>query len=201
MQTAPAMSADLQFGCSCGNVAGFARDAGPKNGMHVICHCTDCQQFAQVLGAQDRVLDQHGGTALYQTRCDTVGFTRGKEHLACLHLTEKPTLRWYASCCQSPLANTFATGKLPYFTLLLANADADACQQLGHPIGHLFVEDAADPPPGVTNMSMLRLLASVIPRMAKDFLSGGRRRSPLFDSATLRPISTPQRVADLQVTA
>ncbi|MGB3794905.1 MAG: DUF6151 family protein [Alteraurantiacibacter sp.] len=186
----------MPFSCRCGTLAGVVSNAGAKNGMHVVCHCADCQDFAKVLGAQKYVLDTHDGTALYQTRCNRVTFTRGKERLACLHLTRKPTLRWYAACCDTPLANTFATGTLPYFTMLLANADIDARHALGPPIGHLFVQDAANPPAGEANMSILRLVASVIPRMAKDIVSGGRRRSPLFDPGTLQPVATPRRIAD-----
>jgi len=46
------------------------------------------------------------GVALYQTRPDCVHIDDGAEHLACLRLSPKGLLRWYASCCDTPLANT-----------------------------------------------------------------------------------------------
>jgi hypothetical protein len=97
---------DLSFSCRCGSVAGILIKPGPSVGDHVVCHCTDCQAFAKRLNAEDRILDLHAGTALYQGRCATMRLLGGRDLLACLHLTQKPTLRWYARCCDTPMFNT-----------------------------------------------------------------------------------------------
>ena len=191
------MSADLSLACECGAVRAIVRDVSPSEGDYVVCHCTDCQQFATRFDAAHRILDAHGGTHLYQSRCARLETTKGKEHLAAIHLTDKPTLRWYASCCDTPMFNTYANGKLPYVTSLLGNADSGAVEAaLGKPIGALHTADAPVRVEGVPEMSMAQLLRRFFKRMVKDVFSGDRRRSALFDPETLQPIAAPQRVGD-----
>ena len=191
------MSADLSISCQCGKVRAIVRNVSPREGDYVVCHCTDCQQFATRFDAAERILDEHGGTHLYQSRCARLEVTEGKAHLAAIHLTDKPTLRWYASCCETPMFNTYANGKLPYVTSLLGNADRGAVEAaLGKPIGHLHLADAPVHPEGVPEMSMGQLLRRFFKRMVKDVFSGDRRRSALFDPETLQPIAKPQRVGD-----
>ena len=104
---------DLAFSCACGTVTGVVKDVGPGEGDHVYCHCTDCQSVPKFLGAEDRILDEAGGTELYQTRCARLTFHSGKDQLAGLHMTDKPTLRWFAKCCDTPMFNTYANGSFP----------------------------------------------------------------------------------------
>ena len=65
---------------------------------------------------------------------------------------------------------------------------------LGEPLGHLFLSEAMGDPRGLTPMSMSAMARRFLPRMAKDMLSGDRRRSALFDARTLDPIATPERL-------
>lgn len=191
MQTPP----DLEFACSCGTVKGFLVNPGPRSGDHIVCHCNDCQNFARILGAGDRFLDGHGGTDLYQGRCAHMRLTQGRDRLACLHLTEKPTLRWYADCCSTPLFNSYANGRIPYLTILVANCLTDDPNRIFGPvIGHLFTEGMADMPDTAPKMTMGGLMRRFLPRMVKDLVSGNRRRSELFDPRTLAPITPPRRV-------
>ncbi len=147
-------AADLPFACACGEVAGRIRQPSPRRGSHVVCHCRDCQSLPVYLGCADRILGKANGTALYQARCTDLVLDRGKDRLACLHLTEKPTLRWYAACCKTPLFNTFANGKLPYTTIVLANCDDQGRAALGKPLGHLFLKDAPSDTAGLEPMSI-----------------------------------------------
>lgn len=191
------MTRNLPFSCLCSAISGTIRDVGPKNGDRIICHCRDCQAFAHFCAAADRVLDRHGGTDLYQARCASVQFDRGRGQLACVHLTDKPTLRWYCSDCRTPLFNTFATAKVPYVTTFLANCDPQQRELAGPVKGHLFVEDAPDGH-RLNNMKVLPLMLRVVKRMAMDVVSGDRRRAPLFDPQTLAPIVTPHRLAPVE---
>ncbi|MFT6473961.1 DUF6151 family protein [Qipengyuania profunda] len=194
------MDADnrLNFACACGTIAGTIHRATPDHGDHVVCHCTDCQALPAFLGAAERILDDAGGTALYQSRCARLEFARGSERLACLHLTDKPTLRWYAMCCDTPMFNTYATGRIPYVTTILANCEAAGRNRLGPPLGHLFLEDAPGPTAGLKPLSMNRLMRGFLVRMVKDYVSGDHRRNPLFDPKTLQPIATPRRLTPEQ---
>ncbi|WP_431471029.1 DUF6151 family protein [Sphingosinithalassobacter sp. LHW66-3] len=184
---------DLAFACACGAVSGKLVAPGPGVGDHVVCHCTDCQAFATRLGAAERILDRHAGTALYQGRCATIRVDTGREQLRCMHLARKPTLRWYAACCDTPMFNTYKNGRIPYITVLVANCDPDRRDPLlGPPIGHLFTDEAAGDVSCLKRMPMRTLMWRFSRRMIADMVSGDRRRSPLFDPATLDPIAPPQ---------
>lgn len=189
------MPSPLPFACWCGAVTGALLDVGPDQGDHVICHCTDCQDLTRHLGHAEHVLDVHGGSALYQSRCARLRLDTGRDQLACVHLTDKPTLRWYATCCGMPLFNTYANGKLPYITTQLAACDPATRDTLvGPPRGHLFTDDGIGDTSALPRMSMGQLMRRFFPRMFRDLLSGDRRRCPLFDPKTLEPIATPRRL-------
>ncbi len=189
------MSSDLPFACTCGTITGTLIDVGPDQGDYVICHCTDCQGLTHYLDHADRVLDAHGGTSLYQSRCARMTIRSGREQLSCVHLTDKPTLRWYAACCRMPLFNSYRNGRIPYITTQLAACDPAMRDRLtGPPLGHLFTEDGIGDTSALPNMSMGRLMRRFFPRMIRDMLSGDRRRCELFDAKTLEPIATPHRL-------
>jgi hypothetical protein len=159
-----------------------------------VCHCTDCQAFATRLGAGERVLDQHAGTALYQGRCATMRLLNGRDQLACMHMTEKPTLRWYARCCSTPMFNTYKNGRIPYITTLVANCDpARSATLLGPPIGHLFTDEAIGDASHLKRLSMFTLMRRFSGRMMKDIISRDRRCAELFDPVTLDPIASPAK--------
>lgn len=190
-----ASSSDLAFACECGAVSGSLLHVGPDQGDHVICHCTDCQDLTRHLGHAARVLDAHGGSALYQSRCARMRISTGRDRLACIHLTDKPTLRWYAACCGMPLFNSYANGRIPYITTQLAACDPAKRDALtGPPLGHLFTADGIGDTSALPKMSMARLMLRFFPRMIRDILSGDRRRCELFDSKSFEPIAVPHRL-------
>ena len=86
----------MKFACQCGAVAGVIDKATPAEGDHVVCHCTDCRDLVRHFGKEASILDAYDGTALYQSRCARMHIHSGKENLAGLHMTDGPTLRWYA---------------------------------------------------------------------------------------------------------
>lgn len=189
----------LNFSCVCGAVTGDLRDVGAASGDHVVCHCTDRQNFARCLHAHDRVLDEAGGTALYQGRCATMRINTGRDQLACFHLTRKPTLRWYAACCKTPMFNTYATGRIPYITTLVINCDPERrSDRLGPIKGHLFVREATGDASDLQQMSTLKLMRRFFVRMLADIASGDRRRSELFKAVSLLPIARPKDLCALE---
>lgn len=189
------MASDLSFACDCGSVTG-AMHVIAGEGDHVVCHCTDCQNLTRHLG-HEQLLDAQGGTSLYQTRCARMRLDTGRERLACLHLTDAPTLRWYAACCRTPLFNTFKNGKLPFITILIAACDpARRAEVFGAPRGHLFTHEAIGDAGHLSKMGTPTLMRRFFARAIKDFVSGDRRRSALFDAKTLEPIAKPHRLTD-----
>lgn len=75
--------------------------------------CDDCQSYAHYLNHPERILDPNGGTELYPVPQSYLKITTGKEHLQCLRLTSKGTYRWYAGCCNTPVANS-GGAKVPF---------------------------------------------------------------------------------------
>lgn len=78
-----------------------------------ICYCKDCQAYARFLRTPG-IVDQDGGTEVVASLPKHVHFTAGLEVLACMSLSERGLLRWYANCCNTPIGNTLRSPKLPY---------------------------------------------------------------------------------------
>ena len=97
---------DIPLKCECRKVRGVATDVSAGAGTRVVCYCDDCQEFANYLDRGNTVLDEHGGTDIFQLAPARVTITQGREHIRCLHLTNKGTFRWYAGCCNTPIGNT-----------------------------------------------------------------------------------------------
>jgi hypothetical protein len=87
------------------------------------CYCKDCRAFARFLGQAD-VLDASGGTDIVAIAPAAVRFTAGSEHVACMSLSPRGLLRWYASCCRTPLGNTPRDPKVLYAGMVTACFDA-----------------------------------------------------------------------------
>mgnify|MGYP001076112713 CR=1 FL=1 len=67
----------IKLACECGKIQGEARDITPNSGNHVVCCCIDCQAFANYLDKGDTVLDECGGTRIYQTSQSQVKIGQG----------------------------------------------------------------------------------------------------------------------------
>src|ERR1700761_5845308 len=90
--------------CSCGKLQGHV--SHPGRAGRGVCYCRDCRAFAHFLGRPGDILDAQGGTDVMATLPSYVTFTQGKDKLACMSLSERGMLRWYASCCNTPIGNT-----------------------------------------------------------------------------------------------
>jgi hypothetical protein len=101
--------------CKCGKVRGYVSHA--EKADRVVCYCKDCQAFAHFLGANG-ILDEKGGTEVIQTLPRDLNFTEGTEALACMRLTPKGLLRWYTSCCKTPIGITPPNFRISYLGLV-----------------------------------------------------------------------------------
>jgi len=107
------MSKIINIECSCGKVQGEI--AVVKNDFfHVHCLCCDCQNFASHLNNQDKILDKHGGTELFQTFPEYLTITKGNENIGCVQHNSKGIYRWHTNCCNMPIANTMTNAKMPF---------------------------------------------------------------------------------------
>lgn len=175
--------------CRCGAVKGTVEVSSYVN--RCVCYCRDCRAYLRALGRED-VLDAHGGTDIVQTLPHLVTFTQGKEQLACLRLTEKGLMRWYARCCQTPVGNTLENSKLPFVGLAvtcLAGAPVEA--SFGPVKGWVFTKFAlGDDKPKDKGFAMasLRLMRMIL--VGK--MTGSHLRSPYFDASSGKPVVTPR---------
>ncbi len=117
------MSRDLELECRCGQVHGWVRDVASDTVNRAICYCDDCQAFAHYLGRAD-LLDPHGGSDLTGLATSTVQFDRGTENIEAMRLSPRGPLRYYASCCKTPLGNTGT--RFPFAVGLVYEAIRDA---------------------------------------------------------------------------
>lgn len=149
------MSLSLQ--CECGQVQGTVLTG--HGYARATCYCADCQAYARWLD-QPGLTDAHGGTDLVAMNPSAVRFTAGEESIACMSLSEKGLLRWYARCCRSPLANTPRDPNLAYVGIF--------ADRLSPP----RMVDAAFGPPGETVLNA----GSAVGRVGTTpvtFLAGG----------------------------
>jgi hypothetical protein len=102
--------------CRCGTLKGSV--SHPEKVSRGVCYCKDCQAYAHFLGKTGDILDEMGGTDVVATLPKYVTFTQGTEALACMSLTEKGMLRWYARCCNTPIGNTPRDHKVSYVGLV-----------------------------------------------------------------------------------
>lgn len=185
------MSDHHPISCDCGNVTGHLDASAWAN--RIICYCDNCQAFAEFLGRPDDILDTRGGSDIVQTAPRFVSFSQGHEHLACTRLSPR-LLRWYASCCRTPIGNTPANRKLSFVGLVhncLADADLDAA--FGAPKMRVFTKFARGEPKPKGEMPMPDV-ARLAGRVAWARLRGHYRHGPFFD-ATGAPVATPVSAA------
>jgi len=200
------MATDLPIRCFCGSFEGLAVGISPAVGNHVVCHCDDCQTYQHALGQAERVLDAHGGTAIFQLSPARLRLTSGRSRLACLRLKPGGLIRWYADCCNTSLGNTLATRGLPFVGIVEAClATGSDAETLGRTLGpakgvhgrHAIGErDDLEVHPTAPPSMLLRLAGRFIGWR----LRGDHRRSPLFDAATGRPVVAPRVLTDAEFT-
>lgn len=107
----------LALKCQCGTVQGVANYVSENGGNRVVCYCEDCQAFARFLRNEARILDEYGGTKIFQMPLAYVKITAGIERVSCLRLTAKGMYRWYCGCCNTAIGNTLSAG-VPFIGLI-----------------------------------------------------------------------------------
>jgi hypothetical protein len=179
---------ELALRCRCGAVRGVARNVAPSTVNHCFCYCDDCQAFAHFLDRADEVLDAHGGTEITQMSQASIAFAAGVDKIAAMQLSAKGMIRWYASCCRTPIGNTMGTTAMPFIGVIKAFVDVPGTA-LGPIRGRSFPKSAkggraAVPKDGLPEPVMIAL---ALVKVLGWRLRGDHRRSPLFDAATGQP--------------
>lgn len=185
---------DAELRCQCGQVRGQVDLA--RAHARAICYCRDCQAFARFVG-QPGSLDANGGTDIVAMEPGGVRITAGLEHVACMSMSPRGLLRWYAACCRTPLANTSRDAKLYYTGVVSRCLDAgpgglDAA--LG-PADQLVANTASAT--GPVKPARLRFLLGGLRIFGPALfarLRGKRAGAPFFD-AQGRPVREPEVIS------
>ncbi|MGM9483092.1 DUF6151 family protein [Roseateles sp. NT4] len=186
--------------CRCAQLSGLLQPIRPAN--HCICHCADCQAFARHLGVPG-TLDGQGGTDIVQVPASHLRFTQGQQHLACLRLTGKGMLRWYAGCCRTPIGNTMADRKADFVGLIHTGLASDP-HSLDQAFGPVTMRVGVDSALGAHKPKSAGLIGGMVKVLA--FIVGGRlrgsyRASPFFDAQTGLPVAKPQVLSAQELVA
>ncbi len=180
------MSTTLRLECACGRLRGQVHDVGPGSGNHAICFCDDCQAYAHFLGHPERVLDASGGTQVFQLTPAQLELTEGLDQLRCMRLSEKGLLRWYAGCCNVPIANTLPWPRVPFAGIIVARlgsqqGESAVAEALGPVRASVHARFAKPPLPANARRSMpLGLMARTLRLLAIAALRGKHAPSPFF---------------------
>ena len=176
--------------CRCGQLQGSVTLA--RATQRVICYCRDCRAYARHLGG-DGVLDAQGGTEIVASLPRHVRFDAGGDALACLSLSPRGLLRWYARCCSTPIANTPRTPKMAYVGLVHSALERGApplVQSFGPLRMRANTGSALGPVPGNAPLAAAGSLFGLGATLLGARLGGGWRDNPFFDTATATPVRT-----------
>lgn len=177
--------------CRCGTLRGYVVPS--STATRAVCYCKDCQAYARFLGTAG-VADREGGTEVIAMLPRYVHFTAGLDALACLSLSERGLLRWYTSCCKTPIGNTPRDRKLPYAGMI------HSCLEGAAPIDSSFggrrIAVNARSARGTVVSTPLASASAVLKLVTSSLgtrLSGRYRDNPFFAQETGTPIR-PVRV-------
>lgn len=178
--------------CRCGTLQGTVNTTAPHE--RIVCYCLDCQAYAHFLGRPADDLDDRGGTNALLTVPSAIRLVQGADRLASMRMTGRGPMRWYASCCNTPIANTGLSHKAAFASLLApslggAGPTLDAAFGPAELFG--FVKNARGlPKPRQT--PFLGVLLRVLVRSLKARMDGSYRQTPFFDVAANKPLAEPR---------
>jgi hypothetical protein len=130
-----------------------------------------------------------------------VRFEQGLDALACMSLSESGILRWYASCCRTPIGNTPRDRKTHYVGLVHSCLGEQPLNSSFGPARlHLHTKSArgsVSATPAGTMLAIVRLMSWILPAR----LTRRHRENPFFDPASGKAIRQPQVLSGTEVAA
>jgi hypothetical protein len=172
--------------CRCGRLQGHVRVS--RTATRAICYCRDCQAYARFLGGD--LLDAAGGTEVVAMSPGNVRLEAGVESLACLSLSPRGILRWYADCCRTPIANTPRNPRVAYAGLVQSCLGDESARQASFGPIRLAAnrKSARGKPLAVPPARAAVALCNLGLALLGARVSGGYRHTPFFDPASGKPV-------------
>ncbi len=181
------MATPVNWSCRCGKVQGTWSGAPSSR---IVCYCESCRAFVENLGAGD-IIDPAGGSDLLQMAPDAFEITQGKDQLAWTKVTEKGPVRWYTTCCNTPVANTLGSPKVPFLTLQTAYFQPpEATGPIAARVNRKGATGHIEGDMG----SARAMLWAFAKRALKARLNGSYKKNPFFDAqgAPIAARATPE---------
>ena len=178
--------------CRCGTLKGYV--SHPERVSRGVCYCKDCQAYAHFLGKTGDILDEMGGTDVIATLPKYLTFTQGFEALACMSLTEKGMLRWYARCCNTPIGNTPRDFKVSFVGLVHTCLE-DPSRTLESSFGPVRMRVNTRNAKGRPKSMLISTVASVLRfsiSLVHARLDGSYKRTPFFAPDRGTPVISPK---------
>ncbi len=148
------------------------------------------------------LMDDWGGSEVLQMTPARIELSQGADQLACVRLSPKGLMRWYARCCSTPIANTMASAGMAFAGVLVALVDlpADAHtrdEALGPMTARVNGRARLSGVQGAPKLALFPLLtiARALRLMIGGKLRGEHQPSPFFDEGGA-PRVTPQVLSE-----
>ena len=180
--------------CRCGTIKGYV--VRPGMAKRMVCYCKDCQAFAYFLKSAETVLNEHGGTAIVATVPKQVVFSQGLEALACMSLSDHGMLRWYASCCNTPIGNTPRDFKTPYVGLIESclKSNSPSLEESFGPVRMVLSTKSARGRVKSTPVRNLVAMLGIVRLVIGTRLSGTYKHNPFFGTGAGTPVARPREL-------
>ena len=183
----------ISLKCQCGEVTGKATNITPSSGTRVVCCCSDCQAFTTFLEREAETLDKFGGTEVFQMSQSQLSIDKGHDKLQSMRLTKKGLLRWYTSCCNTPVGNTM-NAKMPFVGVIHTFIDEPNRDEVLGPVRAFVQTQSARGIPDYPKHASkfpLGITARIIRKMIVWKLQGKQKPSVFFDDDDGRPVVKP----------
>lgn len=118
---------------------------------------------------EDDILDEYGGTDIFQMPVAHIKITKGSQQIRCMRLSPKGLFRWYTECCKTPIGNTLSAG-MPFVGVIHSFMDDAGMRDknLGPVLGYTRIKFAQKTIPPDKNPStfpigiILKSLSSIV---------------------------------------
>jgi hypothetical protein len=183
----------MQIQCECGKFRAQLENFPRHTPGRLACYCDDCQTYMHHLNRTD-LLDAAGGTEVIPVYPAEIKILQGRETLKCLRLSPDGLYRWYAACCNTPVAAT--RPGFPWLGLVhrvYSVKDPGYLERTLGPIkSRIMGRFAQGTPPSATAAKIdFKGFMTVFPFLMKGMLTGKAKHSPFFAQDGRTPISEP----------